>query len=167
MAVSHSVHDRGPELMGGGPGWHVAEWLLGIVGGIAAFLGVFTLVAGDDSSIGLGGDWSWEVGEISTSVTYGLLIGGGILLLAAVAMIVMGRHRVRPTARGDRALSDLLWHSGVFLGVNALVWAQDAALGGGLDYAYWITIPWGIGLAIHVVTFIRARRRIDEPVPHG
>jgi protein-S-isoprenylcysteine O-methyltransferase Ste14 len=148
--------------MGGGPGWHSAEWLLGIVGGIAVFLGVFTLFASDDSSIGLGGDWSWQVAEISTSVTYGLLIGGAILLLAAGAIFVMGRHRVQPTARGDRALSDLLWHSGIFLGVNAFIWAQDIALGGGLDYAYLVTIPWGIGLTIHAVNFFRSRRTLNQ-----
>jgi protein-S-isoprenylcysteine O-methyltransferase Ste14 len=148
--------------MGGGPGWHFAEWLLGIVGGIGVFLGFFTLFASDDSSIGLGGDWSWEVGEISPSVAYGLLIGGAILLGAAVAMIVMGRHRVRQTAIGDRALSDLLWHAGIFLVVNAFIWAQDIAMGGGVDYAFWITIPWGIGLTIHAATFFQSRRTLDK-----
>lgn len=159
MTVAHPTGKGASERMGGGPGWHFAEWLLGIVGGIAVFLGVFTLVAGDDSSIGLGGDWSWEVAEISTSVTYGLLIGGGVLLAVAVAMILMGRHRARPTADGDRALTDLMVHTGAFLVVNTFLWAQDIAIGGGLDYAYWITIPWGIGLAIHAVTFVRSRRR--------
>ena len=161
MAVAHPTHGAGSGRMGGGPAWHFAEWLLGIVGGIAVFLGLFTLFASDDSSIGLGGDWSWQAGEISSAVTYGLLIGGGILLLAAVAMIVMGRHRVKPDARGDRALSDLVWHSGVFLVVNAFIWVQDIAIGGGLDYAYWVTVPWGIGLAIHAVTYYRARGNAD------
>lgn len=164
MTVAHPTGEGGSERMGGGPGWHFAEWLLGIVGGIAVFLGVFTLFASDDSSIGLGGDWSWEVGEISTSVTYGLLIGGGILLIVAVAMIAMGRQRVRPAETGDRALTDLLVHAGIFLVVNAFIWAQDIAIGGGLDYAYWITIPWGIGLTVHAVTVIQSRRRSETTV---
>jgi hypothetical protein len=41
----------------------------------------------------------------------------------------------------------------VFPPVNAFVWIQDFAIGGGLDYAYWVTIPWAIGLAIHAAIY--------------
>lgn len=37
--------------------------------------------------------------------------------------------------------------------MNAFIWIQDIAIGGGVSYAYWITIPWGIGLAIHATTY--------------
>ncbi len=166
MAVAHPTGEHGSSRMGGGPGWHYTEWLLGIVGGIAMFLGLFVLFASDDNSIGLGGEWSWQVGDISPAVTWGLLIGGGVLILGAVAMVVMGRHRAAPAAGGDRALTDLWWHTGAFLVVNAFLWIQDLALGDGVNYAYWVTIPWGIGLAIHAMAHLRARGRVDGARAH-
>jgi hypothetical protein len=157
VAVVHPTHGARPDRMGGGPGWHFSEWLLGILGGIGVFLGLFTLFAGDSSSIGLGGDWTWQVGEISTAAKYIMLIAGGLLVLLAALMGVLGRHRVRPAARMDTELSNLVWHAGVFVVVNAFIWLQDIALGGGLDYAYWVTIPWGIGLVTHAIAYSRER----------
>lgn len=151
-------------------GWTAAGWFLGIVGGIAAFLGLFVLFAGDDQSIGLGGDLSWQVSEVSTAWTYGLLIGGGLLLAVALVMIMFGgRGGTEPTHASD--LTELLWHAGIFVVVNAFIWAQDIAIGGGVDYAYWVTIPWGIGLAIHALTFYWSRREggpghLGTPQPH-
>jgi hypothetical protein len=63
--------------------------------------------------------------------------------------------------------------------VNALIWLQDIATGGGVEYAYWITIPWGIGLTIHATAYSFSRGRAgahpkglsedeesEEPLPH-
>lgn len=155
MTVAHPTH--GVERMGGGPGWHFAEWTLGIVGGIGMFLGLFTFFAGDESSIGLGGDWTWQVGEIATGMKWTLLIGGVVLLAASIAMGIAGRHRVRPIARISEELSNLIWHAGVFVAVNAFIWLQDIALGGGVDYAFWVTVPWAIGLAVHWYAYSRGR----------
>ncbi len=40
--------------------------MCGIVGGIAAFLGLFILFGPEDEYVGLGGDFSWRVGDISS-----------------------------------------------------------------------------------------------------
>jgi hypothetical protein len=50
-------------------------------------------------------------------------------------------------------------HGVIFVLVNAFLWLQDIALGGGVDYAYWVTIPWGVGLAAQIVAVSRAERR--------
>lgn len=71
----------------------------------------------------------------------------------------------RPEAKARarvKDLTDLLWHIGVFVIVNAFLWIQDFAAGGGLDYAYWTTIPWGVGLALHVASFLYGGRRYTE-----
>jgi len=156
VAVAHPTH--GTARMGGGPGWHFAEWALGIVGGISLFIGLFTLFAGDESSIGLGGDWTWQVGEIATAWKYIFVTGGAMLVAIAVTMALLGRKRVRPAARIDAELSNLVWHAGIFLAVNAFIWLQDIALGGGIDYALYATIPWGIGLAAHAIAYSRSPR---------
>ena len=41
--------------------------------------------------------------------------------------------------------------------VNAFLWLQDLATGGGLEYAYWTTIPWGIGLLAHAIAYATTR----------
>jgi hypothetical protein len=73
-------------------------------------------------------------------------------------------QRLSPTAPEARARhrSDLLWHVAIFVVVNAFLWIQDIAAGGGVDYAYWTTIPWGIGLLIHVAAYIVGERRFEE-----
>lgn len=137
-------------------GWGVTEWILGIVGGIALFLGFFVMFAGEGQSIGLGGDLSWEVGEISDVWMYGLIVGGAVLLVTAVSMAIVGR---RMTPVESSPLADLLVHTGVFLVVNAFIWAQDIALGDGVNYAWWITVPWGIGLLTHAGVYLASRSR--------
>jgi hypothetical protein len=114
---------------------------------------MFILLADDDQYVGVGGDWSWRVGDISTPWAYGLLIGGGLLLCAALVMVLRDRNRVAPVRAADPDRAALWWHIGIFVAVNAFIWIQDIAIGGGVDYAYWITIPWGIGLGIHATTY--------------
>lgn len=147
---------------GGGYGWRFTEWLVGIVGGIGLFLGLFILFADADEYVGLAGDWSWRVGDISTAWTYWLLLGGGVLLLASLVMVIFGRTRSAAEYVGDKARADLWWHVGIFLAVNAFIWVQDFAVGGGLDYGYWVTIPWAIGLTVHVAMYAD-RERIEMP----
>lgn len=153
-----------------GPSWTFTEWLLGIVGGIGVFLGLFILFAGEDQYVGIGGDLSWRVGDITSAWAYGLLIGGGVLLLVGLVMIVLGHQRADERHTHSSALSELLWHAGIFAVVNAFIWVQDIAIGGGVDYAYWVTIPWAIGLAIHAVSVYFSARMGggDEgrPLPH-
>ena len=40
-------------------------------------------------------------------------------------------------------------HSGMSVAVNTFLWIRDIAIGEGVNYASWITIPRGIGLAIN------------------
>jgi hypothetical protein len=139
----------------------VAEWFLGIVGGIAAFLGVFILVGGEGQSIGLGGDLTWEIGEISSAWGWGLLAGGAVLLFITTTLVVWDlRHpRVR---QPQSEFAGLMSHLGIFVIVNAVLWAQDFAAGGGLEYAYWATIPWGAGLLIHGLAYLFSGRKEDQ-----
>jgi hypothetical protein len=139
----------------------VTEWVFGIVGGIAAFLGLFILFGGEGQSLGLGGDLTWEVGDISSAWGYGLLAGGVVLLLITLALVV--RDMRNPQVRQPQSeFAGLMWHIGIFVVVNAFLWTQDIVAGGGLEYAYWATIPWGVGLIVHVLTYVFAGRRVDE-----
>jgi hypothetical protein len=137
-------------------GLRVSETVLAIVGGIAVFLGAFILFAGDDQYVGLGGDASWRVGDIALAWGIGLLVVGVVVALLDGALVRWDRHHtvgdVRTTATADVAV-----HGAVFVLVNAFVWMQDIALGGGVNYAWWLTVPWGIGLAIHAYAASRQR----------
>ena len=42
--------------------------------------------------------------------------------------------------------------------VNALIWAQDLAMGGGV-YAYWVTVPWAVGLTAHAIAYYMSATR--------
>ena len=77
MSTSPDVGQSGPHEVRMRPGWSVSGWLLGILGGISVFVGLFALFGNESSSIGLGGDLSWQVSEITDAWMYGLLIGGG------------------------------------------------------------------------------------------
>ena len=136
----------------------VTEWVFGIVGGIAAFLGLFILFGGEDQSLGLGGDLTWQVGEISSAWGYGLMAGGVLLLLATLALVVRDVRNPR-IRQAQSEFAGLMWHIGIFVVVNAFLWVQDIVAGGGLEYAYWATIPWGIGILIHVLTYMFGARR--------
>ena len=127
-----------------GGGWIFTEWLTGIVGGIAAFLGLFIMFGPEDEYVGLGGDLAWRVGDISNAWMYSLLIGVAVVAAAVV---------------------DLVLHAGVFTVVNAFVWIQDFAIGGGLDYALWVTIPWAVGLAIHAGVYFFGPKPVEAPAP--
>lgn len=147
-----------------GSGWKAVEWLLGVVGAVALFLGLFTVFGPADEYVGLGGEWSWRVGDIADAWTYGMVVTGAVMLLGLGWMVLAGRQRV-PIEPSP--FEDLAWHAGVFILVNAFVWAQDLALGSGLDYALWVTIPWAIGLAFHAYVTSRSRTRlpsIEDPV---
>jgi 2TM domain len=55
-------------------------------------------------------------------------------------------------ARRAGALTGVLWHAATFLIINAFLWFVDYQQGG-LDWAYWVTISWGIALAFHVAWY--------------
>jgi hypothetical protein len=162
MTVSHQAPPRRDVSKGArvSPSRGFAEWFLGIVGGISTFLGLFILFADADQYVGIGGDMSWRVGDISSAWAYGLLAGGVVLLAIALTMVYFARGGQHRTESTD--LTDLVWHAGIFLVVNAFLWAQDIIVGGGLEYAYWTTIPWAIGLVIHAGAYYFGRGRIES-----
>ena len=97
MTARHgSTPDHGTPVSTEGIDWRgITEWISGIIGGIAVFLGLFVLFAGEDHYVGIGGDVSWRVGDISLWWAYGLLIGGLVLLAIVVVLVLQGRRRRR------------------------------------------------------------------------
>jgi hypothetical protein len=53
-------------------------------------------------------------------------------------------------------------HAAIYVVVNAGIWAIDIATGGGIEWAYWTTIPWGIGLAVHGLVLLFELRIFGE-----
>ena len=104
MTLSHKAPPQSEALsrMQGSRVRGFFEWLFGILGGIATFLGLFVLFADVDQWIGIGGDLSWRVGDISSTWAYGLLVGGLVLLILALGMAFLGRPAV---ARGEQIVS--------------------------------------------------------------
>jgi len=54
-----------------------------------------------------------------------------------------------------KSYTGLLWHIGVFVVINAFLWLLDATVGAaGIQWAYWVTLFWGLALAFHVVAYL-------------
>jgi len=66
--------------------------VLGIGGAIAVFMGVFILFAAEDQWVGIGGDLSWRVGDITPGWGIGLVIGGVVALLILVGSLLQRRR---------------------------------------------------------------------------
>lgn len=162
MTISHQAPPRRDvsKEQRVGPSRGFVEWFLGIVGGISTFMGLFILFADADQYVGIGGDLSWRVGDISSAWAYGLLAGGLVLLVVALVMVYYAKGGYHRTESTD--LTDLFWHAGIFLVVNAFLWAQDIIIGDGLNYAYWATIPWAIGLLIHAFAYFTRRGQVGS-----
>ena len=135
----------------------ITEWILGIIGGIAGFMGAFILLASPDQWVGIGGDLTWMVGDIAPAWGYGMLFGGVALLAVAGSLFLWERGHPHEYAQTSER-TGLITHSIVFLLVNGFLWFQDIAAGGGLEYAYWATVPWGIGLISHAIAYVSSRR---------
>jgi len=141
----------------------VTEWVMGIVGGIAAFLGLFIMFGPENEYLGLGGDnLTWRVGDIDAAWGYGLLIGGVVLLVATVALVAWDMRHPR-AHRVQSEFAGVMWHTAIFVVVNAFLWIQDIASGGGLEYAYWTTIPWAVGLLSHAGVYLYSTRKVAAP----
>lgn len=75
-------------------GWRSnVEWAMGIIGAIAVVPRSLHLFAREDQYVGLGGDLSWRVGEISSAWAYGFVIGGAALIVGTIGLILQGRNR--------------------------------------------------------------------------
>jgi hypothetical protein len=68
--------------------------------------------------------------------------------------------RARKRAKG---FTNLMWHIGVFVVINGFFWTLDLITGAeGIQWAYWITIFWGVALAFHVVAYLVGDSGIEE-----
>ena len=65
-------------------------------------------------------------------------------------------ERVR--RRHAAELRDLLWHVAAYVVANAFLLAEDWLAGDGINWAYWVAIPWGAGLLFHAIAIIMGRR---------
>ena len=68
------------------------------------------------------------------------------------------RARIRATY-----LTGLVWHIGAFIIINFFFWILDLTVGAdGLQWAYWITGAWGIGLLFHLLAYFVDGRQLEE-----
>jgi hypothetical protein len=71
-----------------------------------------------------------------------------------------------PEARArerTESFTGLMWHIGTFVVINAFLWVLDIVVGvGGVQWAYWITFFWGIGLAFHVLAYLIGDSGVEE-----
>lgn len=59
-------------------------------------------------------------------------------------------------------LSGLVWHVGAFVIVNAFFWILDLTIGaGGIQWAFWITLFWGLALAFHALAYVVDGRQLE------
>lgn len=53
-----------------------------------------------------------------------------------------------------KEFTDVMWHAATFLIINGFLWWIDIATGeAGVNWAYWVTIMWGLGLAFHIAAY--------------
>lgn len=61
-----------------------------------------------------------------------------------------------------RSLSALVWHTTAYVLVNGFLWVLDLVTGGGIEWAYWTTIPWGLGLVFHFAAYMWEDRGFER-----
>lgn len=65
-------------------------------------------------------------------------------------------------ARRARYLSGLVWHAGTFVIINGFFWILDWIGGGGANWAFWITLMWGLALAFHALAYYVDGRGMED-----
>jgi hypothetical protein len=66
--------------------------------------------------------------------------------------------------RQAKYATDLIWHAGTFVIINAMLWFLDIVGGQGVNWAYWVTIFWGIALAFHALAYFVDGRRLEDHI---
>ncbi len=69
---------------------------------------------------------------------------------------------ITPEEQARRATyaTGLMWHIGAFIILNAFFWVLDLLIGqSGIQWAFWITLFWGVALAFHVLAYLVVGRR--------
>lgn len=60
-------------------------------------------------------------------------------------------------------LTGLLWHINTFAIINAFFWVLDAVTGeGGVQWAHWIALFWGVALLFHVSAWAIEGRQVER-----
>lgn len=54
------------------------------------------------------------------------------------------------------------WHVAAFIVVNVFLWAIDWIVVDGIQWAFWVTLPWFIGLAFHTAAYLIEVRGVSE-----
>jgi hypothetical protein len=62
------------------------------------------------------------------------------------------------TSQRAKRNTDLMWHVAVFVIINGFFWTLDILTGGGVTWAFWITLMWGLALAFHVAATLIGSR---------
>jgi len=57
----------------------------------------------------------------------------------------------------------LLWHVGAFVIINAFFWLLGIAIGASrVQWAFWITLFWGLALLFHVLAWSIDGRQVER-----
>ena len=70
-----------------------------------------------------------------------------------------------PEERAKRRTDEyvgMLWHVAAFVIINAMVWGIDYVTTDGIQWAYWVTGPWLVGLLFHMVAYFVGERVADR-----
>jgi hypothetical protein len=67
-----------------------------------------------------------------------------------------------------KSVRDFAYHLMVFVFMNALLVIVDVRGGGegdvlGLDWAYWVILTWGLGVAGHAISVFLGEQRARKP----
>ena len=55
-----------------------------------------------------------------------------------------------------------MWHLATFVIINLFLWTLDWVTGNGINFAYWVTAAWGVGLAFHAAAYFIDDSRAEE-----
>lgn len=64
--------------------------------------------------------------------------------------------------RRAKYTTGLLWHVGAFVIINGMFWFMDLWADPGLQWAFWITVFWGIGLLFHLLAWFIDGRQVER-----
>ncbi|GAA1470467.1 2TM domain-containing protein [Microbacterium thalassium] len=64
--------------------------------------------------------------------------------------------------RRAKATTGLLWHVGVYVIINGMLWFLDLWTGPGIQWAFWVTVFWGVGLLFHVLAWFVDGRQVER-----
>lgn len=64
--------------------------------------------------------------------------------------------------RRAREYVGFMWHLASFAIINLFLWGLDWVTGNGIEWAYWVTVPWAVGLAFHAAAYFIDDSRAEE-----